>query len=369
MKPLLAIRLKALGTRFHGYDGKGTTLVIPACSKREYSLRPPYNTGVQRLIRLLSSDFFFLKILKALGTRFHGGDGKGTTLVIPACSKRESSDFFFLKILKTLGTRFHGDDGKGTTLVIPACSKREYSLRPPYNTGVQRLIRLLSSDFFFLKILKALGTRFHGYDGKGLKVLDTILRWCDSKILLLFFLPLSAHAFPVIDAANLHQNIIQVKHLLEEINTLKQQLDTAKSQLSSINGVRHMSGVIDSVYDISVKVDPNLTLKQQGLHNSEWLKLGGDMAGLYDQVNRYRGRWFGQTQISLQQTQARYNQLVQLIRKIDNAPQQKDIEDLQARINAEGVMLQNEQAKLQLLGCSSKSQRCANSATNYANGG
>ena len=163
----------------------------------------------------------------------------------------------------------------------------------------------------------------------------------------------SVLAFPVIDVANLHQNIIQVKHLLDEVNTLKQQLQTAKSQLSSINGIRHMSGAIDSVYDLRVKVDPNLSLKQNGLHNSDWLKLGGDVGGLYDDINRYRGRWFGQTVVmsmmSLQQTQARYSQLLRLIRKIDNAPQQKDIEDLQARINAEGVMLENEQAKLQLL--------------------
>ena len=219
-----------------------------------------------------------------------------------------------MKKIKSLGTRFHGYDGKGL-LVTPAC------------------FRLESSDFFF-KILKAL---------------DTSLRWCDVRVLFLIILSTSAQAFPVIDAANLHQNIIQVKHLIEEINTLKQQLETAKSQLNSINGIRHMSGVIDSVYDVSVKVDPNLTLKQHGIHNSDWLKLGGDIAGLYDQVNRYRGRWFGQTQVSLQQTQARYNQLMQLISKIDNAPQQKDIEDLQARINAEGVMLENEQAKLQLL--------------------
>ena len=164
----------------------------------------------------------------------------------------------------------------------------------------------------------------------------------------------SVLAFPVIDVANLHQNIIQVKHLLDEVNTLKQQLQTAKSQLSSINGIRHMSSAIDSVYDLSVKVDPNLSLKQNGLHNSDWLKLGGDVGGLYDDINRYRGRWFGQTQMSLQQTQARYNQLLRLIRKIDNAPQQKDIEDLQARINAEGVMLENEQAKLQLLNAQAK---------------
>ncbi|RYV04108.1 type IV secretion protein [Shewanella sp. OPT22] len=164
----------------------------------------------------------------------------------------------------------------------------------------------------------------------------------------------AVQAFPVIDAANLQQNIIQVKHLIEEINTLKQQLQTAKSQLNSINGIRHMSGVIDSVYDMSVKVDPNLTLKKQGLHNSDWLNLGGDVAGLYDDVNRYRGRWFGQTQVSLQQTQARYQQLMRLIRKVDNAPQQKDIEDLQARIDAEGVMLANEQAKLQLLNAQAK---------------
>ena len=200
--------------------------------------------------------------------------------------------------------------------VTPACSKQE------------------SSTFFFFKALKSLGTRFHGYDG---------------LILLFVFVSISAKSFPVIDAANLHQNIIQVKHMLEEINTLKQQVQMAKSQLNSINGVRGMANSIDSIYDISVKVDPNLTLNKQGIHNSDWLKLGGDVAGLYDDVNRYRGRWFGQTQVSLQQTQARYRQLMRLIEKINQAPQQKDIEDLQARINAEGVMLQNEQAKLQLL--------------------
>ncbi|MCL1077101.1 type IV secretion protein [Parashewanella spongiae] len=181
---------------------------------------------------------------------------------------------------------------------------------------------------------KPLVTCFHGYD---------------RIILLLFFLSISAQAFPVIDAANLHQNIIQVQKLLQEINTLKQQLQTAKSQLSSMNGVRGMGNAIDSVYDVTVKVDPNLTLNKQGIHNSEWLKLGGDTAGLFDDINRYRGQWFGQTQVSLQQTQERYQQLMRLISKIDNAPQQKDIQDLQARINAEGVMLENEQAKLQLL--------------------
>ncbi|WP_133406843.1 type IV secretion system protein [Parashewanella tropica] len=174
------------------------------------------------------------------------------------------------------------------------------------------------------------------------------------RLLVLCVLSQTAFAFPVIDIANLHQNIIQVKHLLEEIDTLKQQVQTAKSQLSSINGVRHMGNAIDSVYDITVKVDPNLTLKNQGLHNSQWLQLGGDVAGLYDDVNRYRGRWMGQTQLSLQETQARYQQLMRLVQKIDNAPQQKDIEDLQARIDAEGVMLANEQAKLQLLQAQAK---------------
>ncbi|MBE8168158.1 MAG: type IV secretion protein [Shewanella sp.] len=167
--------------------------------------------------------------------------------------------------------------------------------------------------------------------------------------LLLMFAPLVNASMPVIDVANLQQQITQIKHLLTEIDTLKRQLDTANRQLSSINGVRHMSGVIDSVYDISVKVDPNLTLKQQGLHNSQTLKLGGDIAGLFNDVNRYRGRWFGQTQVSLQQTKSRYNQLLGLIRRIDNAPEQKDIQDLHARIDAEGVMMANEQAKLQLL--------------------
>ncbi|RLV60319.1 type IV secretion protein [Parashewanella curva] len=162
-------------------------------------------------------------------------------------------------------------------------------------------------------------------------------------------LPLPSLAFPVIDIANLHQKIIEIRHLLEEIDTLKQQLDTAKRQLSSINGITGMSDAIDSVYDVAVKVDPNLTLKQQGLHNSEWLKLGGDSASLFDDINRYRGRWLGQTQLSLQETQVRYDQLTRLINKITQAPKQKDIQDLQARIQAENAMLANEQAKLQLM--------------------
>ncbi|MGB0893794.1 MAG: type IV secretion system protein [Parashewanella sp.] len=170
-----------------------------------------------------------------------------------------------------------------------------------------------------------------------------------SLLILIICLPLPCLAFPVIDVANLRQNILEVRHMLEEINTLKQQLDTAKGQLSSINGIRGMANAIDSSYDIAVKVDPNLTLKQQGLHDSQWLQLGGDTAGLFDDVNRYRGRWLGQTNLSLQETQARYSELTRLINKISQAPQQKDIQDLQARIDAENVLLQNEQAKLQLL--------------------
>ncbi|WP_133408181.1 type IV secretion system protein [Parashewanella tropica] len=168
-------------------------------------------------------------------------------------------------------------------------------------------------------------------------------------LLMTLSLPLPSLAFPVIDIANLHQKIIEIRHLLEEIDTLKQQLDTAKRQLSSINGITGMSDAIDSVYDVAVKVDPNLTLKQQGLHNSEWLKLGGDSASLFDDINRYRGRWLGQTQLSLQETQVRYDQLTRLINKITQAPKQKDIQDLQARIQAENAMLANEQAKLQLM--------------------
>ncbi|RLV59173.1 type IV secretion protein [Parashewanella curva] len=177
-------------------------------------------------------------------------------------------------------------------------------------------------------------------------------------LLMTLSLPLPSLAFPVIDIANLHQKIIEIRHLLEEIDTLKQQLDTAKRQLSSINGITGMSDAIDSVYDVAVKVDPNLTLKQQGLHNSEWLKLGGDSASLFDDINRYRGRWLGQTQLSLQETQVRYDQLTRLINKITQAPKQKDIQDLQARIQAENAMLANEQAKLQLL----KTQAQANDA-------
>ena len=48
-------------------------------------------------------------------------------------------------------------------------------------------------------------------------------------------------------------------------------------------------------------------------------------------------------------TSNRFASLQQLINAIGSAPDQKSVLDLQARIGAEGVMLQNEQAKLQVL--------------------
>ncbi|OBX33917.1 type IV secretion system protein [Halomonas elongata] len=52
---------------------------------------------------------------------------------------------------------------------------------------------------------------------------------------------------------------------------------------------------------------------------------------------------------SLEQAQERFSELTGLVAQVNNSPDQKDILDLQARIGAEEVLLQNEMAKLTML--------------------
>ena len=167
-----------------------------------------------------------------------------------------------------------------------------------------------------------------------------------------------AGGIPVIDVSTLAQNILQVQHMLSQIEELKAQLETANDTLDSMSGSRGLANVVDTAYDVAVNVDPDSVLANAGIKSAADHGLNGDVAALYDSGNQNSATWLAQSQKSLEQSQQRFADLSGLVAKVNASPDQKDILDLQARISAEEVFLQNEQAKLAML----RSQAEANQA-------
>lgn len=162
--------------------------------------------------------------------------------------------------------------------------------------------------------------------------------------------PAMAGGIPVIDVAGLTQNILQVQHMLQQIESLRSQLETANKELDSISGSRGLAGVIDSVYDTTVDVNPDEVLDEHGIQGgSHYGGLTEDEVELYDTGNRNAAEWLAQSDKSLEQVQERFHDLTGLVAQVNDSPDQKDILDLQARIGAEEVLLENEMAKLTML--------------------
>lgn len=170
--------------------------------------------------------------------------------------------------------------------------------------------------------------------------------------------PAMAGGIPVIDVSNLAQQLLQVQHMLSQIQELQAQLETANKTLDSMSGSRGLASVVNTAYDVAVNVDPDSVLANAGIKSAADHGLSGDVADLYDSSNRDAALWLGQSQKSLEQSQERFADLTGLVAKVNASPDQKDILDLQARISAEAVFLQNEQAKLAML----RSQAEANQA-------
>lgn len=165
-----------------------------------------------------------------------------------------------------------------------------------------------------------------------------------------------ASGIPVVDVANLGQSIQQVMHMVEQINQLKSQLAVAEQHIDRISGSRDMGDLLHSTYDLTVQVDESEILKNAGLKTAEATGLVGNVAELYDEGNRNVALQLGQSEKSLQQAQSRFSELSKLVAKVNQCPDPKDIMDLQARIEAENVLLQNEKVKLSMLQMQAKAR-------------
>lgn len=187
--------------------------------------------------------------------------------------------------------------------------------------------------------------------------------------LLAAFVPGAALAqgIPVIDAANLVQAVQQVVNEITQINNQVQQITQLQSNLNSINGVRNLGRVFDNpllrnyvppqAYTITNAVDSSgyagLTTTAKALRDAGMIYNCLDLAGsarttcqaALAQPYQHKGL----LQDAMRSAAGRLSQVDSLMNQINATTDQKAIQEIQARIGAEGVLLAHEVSQVQMM--------------------
>lgn len=180
-----------------------------------------------------------------------------------------------------------------------------------------------------------------------------------------------AHAgIPVIDAANLAQAVQQVAAWAKQYTQMAQQLQTTMQQLQNAQGVRGMANLVNNPASRNYLPQTYSDILSQGV---------GDWQQIYDQAKsanlnnlavspsnagvQMLDESMKQAAINravadeaYQSASKRFADIQVLLDKVNQAPDEKDILDLQGRIEAEQVMLENESNKLNALKQASAAQ-------------
>ena len=176
-----------------------------------------------------------------------------------------------------------------------------------------------------------------------------------------------AQGIPVIDAANLVQAVQQVIDGLTQINNQVQQITQLQTQLDSINGARNLGRIFDnprlrnylppeayaSINAIDISGYAGLTgsgkvLRDASVHYN-CLDLEGTARIACQAVLAQPYQYKGLLQDAMKAASGRLSQVDALMNEINATRDQKAIQELQARIGAEGVLLSHEASQVQLL--------------------
>lgn len=191
-----------------------------------------------------------------------------------------------------------------------------------------------------------------------------------SAALLTLGAPLAHAQFAVIDVASVAQLISQVQTLEQQVQTAQAQLAQAQAEFKAMTGDRGMEQLLGGINRNYLPASPAaLQAAAQGV--GSFTALAGSVRGALAnesvlsapqlaslapaaaaqlQSQRQSAALLqGLAQQALANASARFAGLQQLIDAIGTASDQKGALDLQARIAAEGGMLQNERTKLEVL--------------------
>jgi type IV secretion system protein VirB5 len=178
----------------------------------------------------------------------------------------------------------------------------------------------------------------------------------------------SVHAqIPTTDIAGLIQAIQQVQALKDQLEAMQQQLANQRQLYNSLNGSRGIGNLLNNP-QLKDSLPPNwqsvYTSVMAGGYSglTDTAKLIRDTNKIYecpaslpeDQLKRCNREMHKTAQDkafandAYEASQRRLDNIQGLMGQINNASDQKAILDLQARIQTENAMIQNEQTKLQM---------------------
>lgn len=192
-----------------------------------------------------------------------------------------------------------------------------------------------------------------------------------TSLLGLLIMPAAHAQFAVIDVGAITQLIQQVQTTQQQLTTANNQLTQAQSEFNSITGNRGMQSLLagtnrNYLAPSWTQLPTTLATPIQTTVKGNAILTPAQVAVLspaeQQQLSTARGN-AALLQVTTQQAYAttsnRFVSLQQLINAIPSATDQKGILDLQARIQAEQGMLQNESTKLNVLYQAAQAQEWA----------
>lgn len=182
----------------------------------------------------------------------------------------------------------------------------------------------------------------------------------------------SAHAgIPVIDAANLAQSIQQVMAWAQQYQQMVDQIQQMQQQYQNLSGIRNMGSLVNNPSARQYLPADYQTILSNGvgqwqtIYNSakkfdmatSSLSASSDSAQAFQQIAKQAAINRASAEQGYNTASQRFSDIQVLLDRVNNAPDAKDIADLQGRIQAEQVMMQNEGNKLAMLQQLASAQR------------
>jgi len=189
-------------------------------------------------------------------------------------------------------------------------------------------------------------------------------------VLLIATAPAVRAQFAVIDVASLTQLVTQVQTLEQQLATARSQLTQAQAQFQALTGDRGMERLLSGMARNYLPTDAAALqsaaqagsafaalnadvraalLAESALSNAQLAALPPQAVAQLQSQRQSAALLQGLTHEALANASGRFAALQQLIDAIGGASDPKAALDLQARISAEAGMLQNEGTKLQVL--------------------
>jgi type IV secretion system protein VirB5 len=187
---------------------------------------------------------------------------------------------------------------------------------------------------------------------------------------------------PVIDGANLAQAVQQIMawgeqygQMAQQIEQYARQIQQMEQQYNSLNGIRNMGDLVNNPLTRNYLPKEYSDMLRDGVGN--WNAIHDAMKRFDDENSpidaasqsmkdflQYRKQVAinrASTEEAYKSAGKRFDDIQVLLNKVNAAPDSKDIADLQARIQAEQAMIQNEANKLEAMRQLTEAQRAVQS--------